>query len=1351
MKNFWSYIALLVFFFLPQDAYPSMAQFKLLNTNDGLFNNQVRFLTQLEDGRILAYTEGMFNIYDGHRFEPLACDLNHTLPLGMHNVCTAYDGGDGLLWAKDYYRLYLIDTRTQRFRLDLKERFQASRLKEPLNDFILDKDKKAWLITANGALYRYDWQHPASMIYQPTTEEKKAGIKATDVIQAGAFHLIFLNTGKMLCWEEKSGRIIGEDLTTATNYPAETFRTAWLQTDEQHLLVSVSHTEGYVYLYNIYTRQWKTILKGEAINDIKKDQSGCFWLGGNNVLIKLSRDYEVVEKLDKFGIANDGSQVQDFIMSILIDKDQGLWLGTGSTGILKKLSSNHYVEYYANTATSDEDGKIIRCLAPYDQKQLLIGTFRGFFLFDTKQKTYRPFLHDLSDCYCYNIQKDTQGRFWLCTRQGLFCLQEDHATRKDEEITKNPSFKTVRFCLPLADGKMLACFNLKDLYLYDPQKGQSIRLASEHPALARSRVMSFATEFAPGKLLIGGQGGLFEYDTAHNTMKSVPWMAPWEKYSTKYNCAYAENGIIWIGTQNGLIRHDSRKGETIRFGTAEGLPNNCIQGITADQGGNLWVSTSNGIAKIIPYEKEGKYSIAKLCSQDGVQPGEMMEQSITSMPNGHIYAGGMNGITDIPTESTDYSSAHLVPTLMGLRIMNQTINNEGMFRGRLLFPEGFSYTRDLRLHYDENFLEFRFSALDYDTPQHTRYRYRLEGLDKTWHYTATSDGICRATYTSLTPGEYTLEVQAAMGNAPWGEASEWTITILPPWWKTWWAYTLYIIAALLALYYVIELYFAYKRSLLKAEQENLERQKEQQLDELKFRFFTNISHEFRTPLALIITPLELLIHNTKDELLKKDLGKILGNAKDLLKLVNQLLDFRRLEQKGERLKLSTVHPLSFIKGCVEPFMEIANGKNIGLSCECRFDEEDTFNLDREKIVRVMNNLLSNALKFTPEGGFISVDAEWQEAAPGAKHPAGIRIRVSDTGCGIKEEDQAHIFDRFFQSENKQSQHLNTGSGIGLHLTKGYVDLHNGQISVESAQGKGTTFCITLPWHDLPATAPEEDAKENGEKMPDSNLTPASEENGKHTTILIVEDNAQFRTFMQDLLSRDYHILTAENGKKGLEMAREHNPDLIISDVMMPVMDGHEFCRKIKHDMKCSHIPFILLTAKNSSESRSGAYDAGADSFIAKPFDIDVLASRIRQLLEQERKRRKRFSEELQVEPKDIAITPIDEQLLERAVKCVEKNMGNTEYTVDQLSADVGIERSVLWRKLQALVGQSPSEFIRSLRLKRAAELLATGRYSVQDISWKVGFNTPRYFSSYFKEMFGVTPSQYAKKDKPSAQ
>ena len=1345
MKDFRILIVIFLLSFLPRNAFSSAERFKLLDTSNGLFNNQVRFLTQMEDGKILVYTEGMFNVYDGNRFEPLVCNLNHTLPLGMHNICTAYDGGNGLLWAKDYYRLYLIDTRTQRFCLDLKERFRASGLQEPLNDFILDRDKSAWLITASGKLYRYDWKNPAQLVYTPSAEEKKSGIKAKDVIQAGPFHLIFLNTGKMLCWEEKTGRVVGEDLTAANPpVPSEAFRTAWLQTDSQHLLISISHTEGYVYLYNIYTRQWKVVLKGIAINDIKKDRKGYFWLGGNNIIVKLSPQYEVVHKIDKLELP-DGRQVQDFVMSLLIDNRQGLWVGTGSFGILKSLPKEHYVEYYANDAAAHDGGKIIRSLAPYDNRSLLAGTLQGIFLFDTSDKTFRPFQPEIPGLYCSNIQKDAQGRFWFCTRQGLFCLQNGQVMRKDRQATGGRPTQTVRFCLPLSDGKLLVCFNLKDLYLYDPEKEISVHLDEKNPELSRSRVMSFAVETQPGKLLIGGQNGLFEYDIAQNTIQPPAWIAPWEKYSIKYNCAHMEKAHVWIGTQNGLICHDYREGKTIRLDMENGLPNNCIQGITADTEGRLWVSTSNGVAQISPGKGNARFSVARLEAQDGVQPGEMMEQSIAAMPDGHVYVGGIKGITDIGPHVTDYPQERLMPKLVGLRVINQPINNEGVLNGRLLLPEGFSYTRELRLEYYENFLELRFSALDYDTPQHTRYRYRLDGLDKNWNYTAEPTGICTATYTSLAPGTYTLHVQAAMGHTPWDTAvSEWQITILPPWWKTWWAYTLYIIAVLLAAYYVIELYLAYKRSRMEAEQENLKRQKEQQLDELKFRFFTNISHEFRTPLALIITPLELLIRNSTEETLKKELGKILGNAKELLKLVNQLLDFRRLEQKGERLKLSTIHPKSFFEECVDSFKELAREQHIMLTCDCRFAEEDTFNLDREKIVRVMNNLLSNAFKFTPGEGRISVEAEWQDEKPALPHTGAIHICVSDTGCGIKKEELEHIFDRFYQSENKLSQSLNTGSGIGLHLAKGYVDLHEGHIRVDSAPGRGTAFHIVLPWHSLTQDATAEEAAPQEGDAPRPQGTKGE---GPQATILIVEDNTQFRVFMQDLLRRDYRVMTAEDGKEGLETAREHNPDLIISDVMMPRMDGYEFCRKIKGDMKCSHIPFILLTAKNSSESRSGAYDAGADSFIAKPFDIDVLSSRIRQLLEQERKRRERFRKELQVVPKDIAVTPIDEQLLERAVKCVEKNMGNAEYTVDQLSSDIGIERSVLWRKLQALVGQSPSEFIRSIRLKRAAELLETGRYSVQDISWKVGFNTPRYFSSYFKEMFGMTPSQYARKDK----
>lgn len=330
----------------------------------------------MEDGKILVCTEGMFNVYNGNSFEPLACDLTYTVPLGMHNLCTSYDGGNGLLWAKDFYRLYLINTRTGRFCHDIKERFEAARLTEAFNDFILDHDRNAWIITESGKLYRYDWKKPAKQVYEPRPEEKSRGIRVKEVMQAGPFHLIFLNTGRMLVWEEKSGRIVGEDSTVATPAPSEYFRTAWLQADKEHLLISVSHTEGYLYLYNIYTREWKEILKGKAINDIKKCKDGCFWLGGNQTLIKLSPRFELLQETHRLELTGNES-VTDFIMSVLIDDRQGLWLGLSSSGILRAVPPGKYMEYYINEEVAHEEGRMIRSLCPYDGRHLLVARWKA--------------------------------------------------------------------------------------------------------------------------------------------------------------------------------------------------------------------------------------------------------------------------------------------------------------------------------------------------------------------------------------------------------------------------------------------------------------------------------------------------------------------------------------------------------------------------------------------------------------------------------------------------------------------------------------------------------------------------------------------------------------------------------------------------------------------------------------------------------------------------------------------------------------------------------------------------------------------------------------------------------------
>lgn len=1317
--------------FYAQHILPETGKFKLLDTRDGLFNNQVQFITQMQDNKILVYTEGMFNVYNGHTFEPLVCDLTQTIPLGMHNSCTTYDNGNGLIWAKDYHRLYLIDGRTQRFCHNIKQLFEKARIDEPFDDFILDKDKNAWVITESGKLYRYDWERPALLVYTPTEDDLKKGIRVKEVMQTDPFHLIVLNTGKVIYWEAKSLRIVHEDNSLVSSTPSEHFRTAWVQKDHQTLLISICHPHKKVYTYNIYTHQWKTLIKDQPIYDIKLTPKGEVLLGGSNTLIRLSPDLKVVDEISNLKVIDD-QPINDVIISILVDNQNGLWLGTGSNGILKKIPEESYLTYYPNTAQGSNGSKYIRTLCQLDDENLLVGTLSGLYTFNTKEKKYTMPIVQLYNAHCTKIQQGLYKDFWISSRNGLYLLQDKELKRTDKDLIPEKESDIIRFCLPLADGRLLICVDLKDIYLCNPKDNTYTYLNGIFPELNRSRAMSFAIEMPDGELLIGGQSGLFSYNEERKELSSVEWIKPYEKYCTKFNCAYAEDDAVWIGSQNGLICYQFSTKETIRFSTNNGLPNNCIQGLIKDSLNNIWVSTSNGIAKLHK-DYFGEYAIAKLGLSDGVQYGEMMEQSIEVMPDGHIYVGGINGITDITPQITDYNGIHLSPSLVGLKILDEPINNEGLFHGRDIIPNGLSYTDKIVLEHNENFFEMRFSALNYKVPQHTCFRYKLIGVDKDWNYSAESTGICTVSYTSLAPKHYTLQVQAGMGSGEWGDVKEWSVIVQPPFWKTWWAYCMYAFIVIALIYYLIEFYIAYKRSKMMTEQENLKRQKEQHLDELKFRFFTNISHEFRTPLALIITPLELIIKNSKDVALKKDLERILNNAKDLLKLVNQLLDFRRLEQQGEQLKVSIVQIKQFIVNSVSHFKDLAKERNIDLVCECSFTDEDVFVLDADKMTRVMNNLLSNAIKFTPQSGIITVQSGWEYNKDNS--PSGIRICVSDTGIGIDSEELKNIFVRFYQSYKAHSNGLNTGSGIGLHLTKGYIDLHHGQISAESTPGKGSTFIITLPY----LNGEIEDTSHI--QLDNKELT--TDKNDKKVSILIVEDNEQFRSFIKDLLKSDYHVFTANDGAEGLNAARTHNPDLIISDIMMPNMNGYELCKAIKSDMKCSHIPFILLTAKNSSESRSNAYESGADSFIAKPFDLDVLSSRIHQLLEQRNKRQDLFRKDISISPKEITITTLDEQLIQKALECVEKNMNNTDYNVESLSADMGIERSSLYRKMQAILGVTPSEFMRTIRLKRAAQLLEQSQYSVQEISWMVGFNTPRYFSSYFKEMFGVTPSQYA--------
>jgi DNA-binding response OmpR family regulator/nitrogen-specific signal transduction histidine kinase len=517
------------------------------------------------------------------------------------------------------------------------------------------------------------------------------------------------------------------------------------------------------------------------------------------------------------------------------------------------------------------------------------------------------------------------------------------------------------------------------------------------------------------------------------------------------------------------------------------------------------------------------------------------------------------------------------------------------------------------------------------------------------------------------------------------------------------------------------------------------------LEQLKTKFFTNVSHEFRTPLTLIISPLDKIINQTPDEENRKQLNLVQRNARRLLSLVNQLLDFRKMEVQEINLHPAIGDIVGFSKDISHSFMDIAEKKNIRFSFSSNIESLEIY-FDRDKFEKILFNLLSNAFKYTPDNGTVGINLAYEPPANG-ETDGTLAIEIKDTGIGIPANMQEKIFERFFQTDVPQSM-ANQGTGIGLAITKEFVRLHNGIITVKSEPEKGTCFTVLLPAkkiYNAPVrTAISTVPAENPEEM-----LPESQKRSKKKTIVVVEDNEDIRFYLKDNLKGYYKVEEASNGKEGWEKIKQLNPDLVVSDIMMPLMDGVELARKIKTETLTAHIPVILLTAIGSEEKQLQGLKAGVNDYITKPFTFEILASKIRNLLAQQELLHKRFQKQIEVNPQEVTITPVDEKFLKQALEIVEKNMDKPEFSVEDLSRDMFMNRVTLYRKILSITGKTPIEFIRTLRLKRAAQLLEKSGMSIAEIAYEVGFNNPKNFTKAFKEEFKIIPSQYAasKKDK----
>ena len=1041
----------------------------------------------------------------------------------------------------------------------------------------------------------------------------------------------------------------------------------------------------------------------DLFTTIALDGDGNLWVGTARSGVRiLYRDgsREVLPYLE----CTDGKKVYPHtdITRIYADTHGGIWIATQQEGVLYWHPDIIRIRTVNAAALSggDMQDESVKCLAETPDGKVLVGTIRGLLLYDPASNSMSVPFPALKDELVIGLTVDSAGRIWVGTfYNGVYRIDGERVrhfeypqeTSVDVSYQRSiPNMNCVRFVAEGPDGAFwISVYG--GLGRFNPENGQIDLLRDSHSELARFMVVRDAVFLPDGTLLAVGDNGRFRFDPVADAI--VP-TDPDASAVTTNQALVDSQGSIWFAESGGLESFVSEqvKSRVADFGT--------VMGATEDAFGGIWASSISDVFRILPSGRPVRYG-----QQDGVDCGAFFQRSVLHHSDGHLYFGGSAGFCIIDPAAMQVSDFGTPPNISTFEVSGKPM----------------PVSSKVALRYNETAISFAFTNLNYANPAHSEYRYRLEGFEKDWH-PITSTALGQVHYTYLKPGKYTFTVQATNNGSDWSDPTTVSFEVKPPFWLSRWAYLLYTLLLMGGLAGAF-VYFRRREARRLQEQADAEhRRQEEELNQMKFRFFTNISHELRTPLSLIILPLESLMKEKEGTGEYARLDTMHRNAKSLLDLVNHLLDFRRLEMGGEK-----VHPVKgnfseFVETVVEPFHAAAQEKGVAL--DFTDEAENPFiSFDGTMMRKVVNNLLSNALKFTPEGG--SVHVQLADRGNGM-----LALSVSDTGIGIPKEDLEDIFNRFYRSGNTAEA---TGSGIGLSLVKQYVEMHGGTVSVVSEVGEGSTFTVILPA--MQEAAPETEAEALVEEAPE----------GKKR-MLGVEDNADFRQYLLDELSGQYQVTLAVDGQEALEKIGTVRPDIVISDVMMPRLGGIELTRRIKEDIETSHIPVILLTARASDDIRTEGYEYGADAYLTKPFRMEMLQARIRNLLEEREKRIKSFSGTADVSPMHVTITTVDQKLMARIMENLEANMDNPEYSVEQMASDVGMHRMNLYRKIQSLYGMTPSEFIRTMRLKRAAQLLNDDpNLNVSEVADMVGFNTPKYFTKYFKELFGVLPSQYGKK------
>lgn len=1121
-------------------------------------------------------------------------------------------------------------------------------------------------------------------------------------------------------------------------------------------------TEGSgLFLINPKTKEVKTYLHSSAdsrsissnyIRSLALDSQNRLWIGTFN---DLNIYHEASDSFISYSSSpvESGSLSQRSVRSIFMDSQGGMWLGTYFGGLnyyhpIRNRFKNIRRIPYKNSLSDN----VVSCIVEDKNKNLWIGTNDGGLnLYDLATQKFTHYALQEKErekgIGSNNIKAvyvdEQKALVYIGTHAGGMSVLHRNSGRMESFNQSNSQLvnENVYAILPDGEGNLLLG-TLSALVSFNPEKRTFTTIDKEKDGTPfSSQRITVLFRDTHKRLWIGGEEGLSVFSQQGLEIQKAPILPESSVTKMFTNCIFeATNGVFWVGTREGVYSFNEKDKQIKRYTTANGLPNNVVYGILEDAFGRLWLSTNRGISCFNPETEKFR----NFTESDGLQSNQFNSSSYCRTSSGQMYFGGINGITTFRPELL-LDNPYTPPVVITkLQLFNKTVRPDDETG---ILSKNISETESITLKSWQTAFTIEFVVSNYISGQHNTFAYKLEGYDKEWYYLTDKRTV---SYSNLPHGTYHFLVKAANSDGKWNTTpTVLEIIVLPVWYKTWWAVVIFLATFIGFITFVFRFFWMRKSMEAELEIERRDKEHQEEINQMKMRFFINISHELRTPLTLILAPLQEIINKISDRWTRNQLEYIQRNANRLLHLVNQLMDYRRAELGVFELKVKKGNAHQLIQDNFLFYDKLARHKKITYTLHSELEDKEVL-FDANYLELIVNNLLSNAFKYTESGQSITVTLKEENNC--------LLLQVSDTGIGIPINKQGKIFERFYQIE---SEHV--GSGIGLSLVQRLVELHHGHIELNSEEGKGSTFSVYLP-QDISTYKPSElastDAKNEDEQVYSTNSKEMyfidterveneaiESKDKKRGTILIVEDNNEIRHYLSSGLADLFNTLEAGNGEEALEKLKDNEVDIIVTDVMMPVMDGIKLCKNVKQNIRTCHIPVIILSARSDTKDQMEGLQMGADDYIPKPFSLAILTTKIQNMMRTRRRMLERYSKSLEVEPEKITFNAMDEALLKRAMTIVEKNMDNIEFSTDEFAREMNMSRSNLHLKLKAITGESTIDFIRKIRFNEAARLLKDGRYTVAEVSTMVGFNTPSYFATSFKKYFGCLPTEYIKKAK----